>query len=195
MEKIYERFEIIPDVIRLKAFREEYINTVSKPVLHKIITNRPMIYYSNVYESKKGIFELGIVPLKKDDKKVIRNFTEYGAVNKQVKAISYMNKVIFVTMLGPLEKTGITYKISPVIILNEDIYNLIRIQNRDFNNITVDDLSKYSDFFRVSDKPYSIISESRLEDMYRTGELSLKKYKEKQESLEREAILVKTLRK
>lgn len=196
MEKVYEKYEITPDITKLRAFRETYIATLNKPVLHKVITNKPMVYYSNgLYERKKGIFEFGVVPLKKDDNKIIKSFTEFGVENRCVKRIKYMDKIIYIAFMGPLEKTGSTYRISPSILLSEDLYNLIKIQNRDFNNVTLDDISRYSEFFTVSDKPYSVISEDRLEDMYRTGELSLNAYKEKVDSLEREEILVKTLRK
>lgn len=196
MEKIYEKYEIIPDVNKLRAFREVFISELNKPILHKVITNKPLIYYaSNLYERKKGIFEFGVVPLKKDDSSIIRNFIDFGLENRYAKRVRHIDKIIYYGIMGPLEKTGSTYRISPVILLNEDVYNLIKIQNRDFDNVTTEDLSKYSEFFNVGDNPYSTLSENRLEDMYRTGELSLLEYKKKQESLEREEKLVKTLRK
>lgn len=203
MENAYELFEIFSNSKKLKEFRKIYFETIDTPVLYKVMSNKPewFSYSKGVYDADKlmkgTFFEFGMVPIKghKFDN-IITEFIEHGqTVPNSVKAIRFEgeNNFLYTHSVGFL-KRGKNFTSYPVLKINEDIYNLCMIQNRYFSKVTVDDLSKYSDFFSVGEEPYKIVSESSMEDLYRTGRLNIEQYKELLNSYQKEVELVKTLR-
>ena len=194
--KKFEIFEIIPNVDKLKLFREEYIKMLKTPKTVKIVSNKPNWFYYNkgIYIHRKGFFEFGIVPIEEDHQSLIKQFIQYGPTKSQVKALRYNNDNIYIYTPSTIDKCGRTYRVAPAIVINEDIYNLVKIQNRDFESICLKDLSSYKPFFKVSEEPYSVVSENRIEDLYRIGELSHQEYLDSLNKYEHEARLVKTLK-
>ena len=192
----FEIYEIIPNVEKLRLFREEYIKMLKSPKTFKVVSNKPNWFYYNkgIYAHKAGFFEFGLVPTLDDYQALINQFIYYAPTKSQVKALRYNNENIFLYTTSSIDKCGRTYRVSPVLLINEFIYNLVKIQNRDFDAINLDDLSDYKPFFKVSEEPYSIITENRIEDLYRIGEISHDDYINSLNKYERETRLVKTLK-
>lgn len=190
----FELFEILPKSERLKKFREEFIRTINKPLLFKVISNTPYWFISNKSYKKGSFFEFGLVPLAIQDESVIKTFINHCPGKDEVKHVKIDNKHYFLYTPGTIVKRGRTFTTLPALVINEDVFNLVKIQNRDFKSVTLDDLQRYSSFFEVKDEPYTTIYESRLEDLYRTGDLTLQQYKETILRYEREETLIRTLR-
>ncbi len=194
--KNFEIFEVFPNVKKLKQFREEYIRTFEGNIISKVISRSTKWYKYNegVYApSKIGLNTIPIASvddllddsnIKGNDslngyKNSIFNFINYGAGNvNQVKALKLMhdgdvefykpvNK--FVYLLQEPEKRGVSYS-TDVLVINEDLYNMAMIQFRNFiATTTPEDLSRYADFFSVSQSPYAYISEEAISDFQRCG--------------------------
>lgn len=196
-DKEFESYEILPNIKKIKELREEYLNSLKEIVYYKIISNTTEWYYfdkgifSENNMPRSTMFEFGLVRV--DNKEDLLFTTKLDG--KYTKAVNDGNKNIFFYSLSSLDFLGRSIKLSPVLIINEDIYNLAKIYSREFDSITKDDLSIYSDFFKVSDKPYSIISESSIEDKLRTRKITKQQYNDIILSLDKEERLVKTLRK
>ncbi|MCI8330512.1 MAG: hypothetical protein HFE04_00250 [Bacilli bacterium] len=193
--KNFEIFEVFPNVEKLKQFREEYIKTFKGSLVNKVISRSTKWYKYNegVYTpSKIGLSTIPIASLndllnndnKRDNSSIellsdIFNFINYGASNvNQVKALKLkhdgdvefykpVNK--FVYLLQEPQKRGVSYS-TEVLSINEDLYNMIMIQFRNFvATTTPEDLSRYADFFSVSESPYAYISEEAISDFQRCG--------------------------
>ncbi len=196
----FDIFEITMESEKLKAFRKSYIETFQGNPVKRIISTNPLWYsYKNgVYNADKNykgtLFEFGLLPIKKVNEDFITEFIENPTTSSQVKAIKFEGKTYFIYSCADITKKGSTYQVSPTIIINEDIYNIAKIQTRDFEGLTVSDLTKYKEFFKVSNTPYLTITENWIEDLYRNGHISREEYKNRVAKYENEVKLVKTLR-
>lgn len=202
MTKKYELYEILSDCEKLKKLREEYINSLSGNFVSKIVSTKQdwFFYNQGVYvvekELKGAFFEMEFFPTSLYYKSFISDFVLHGpSCNEFVKGISYDGKDKFIYTNSAIVKRGKNYTVSPAFEISEDLYNLSKIQFRDFGAVTTEDLGKYSEFFIIGDNPYMIIDEVRIEDLYRTGQISRADYKDCLEKYEIEERLVKTLRK
>lgn len=201
MTRKYELYEITSEVTLLEKFREEYIKSINGPVVSKVVSSHAGWYYyrDGIYDvdkmMKNAYFGLSLIPIS-GHSKLVEDFIVNGASNKlELKAVRYEGKEIFMYVPAYITKRGRNYETSPIIKINEDIYNIGKIIARDFSSITIDDLKRYRDYFNISESPYVVIDEARVEDLYRTGDLSREDYKKQLEKYELEERLVKTLRK
>lgn len=197
--KTFELYEITMQCDKLKVFKEEYIKTFNGPLFNRIISSNPKWFESNVLfdadtYGKRNFFEFGIAPLKKVNNAFINGFINSSLHSTQVKAVRFEGKDYYIYTNSDINKKGRTYTVSPTILINEDIYNIAKIQSRDFSGLTISDLTKYRDFFKLSNEPYLIVTESWLEDLYRNGHISKEEYKNRITRYENEVNLVKTLR-
>lgn len=195
----FEIYEITTNAEKLKVFRREYINNFVGNPVNRIISSSPAWFNSKgLFDPKKDLkgsfFELGISNIKKVKKGFIESFIELSPLASQVKAIKFEGKNYFIYTNSNITKKGSTYQVEPCIIINEDIYNMAKILSRDFSSLTVDDLSKYKEFFKVSDKSYLVITENWLEDLYRNGDITKEEYQERINRYRDEVRLTKTLR-
>lgn len=189
----YESFEVFPNVEKLRIFREEFLKNFKGDLINKIISRS-----DKWYKYDKGIYTpstigLSIKPLvvKNSEKEVIsshstdiRDFINYGIQDKKkvsalrlksnsdVKFLNPINKFFF--LLEDPQKLGRTYS-TTALEINEDLYNMAMIQCRNFlATTTPDDLSRYSEFFEVSDEAYAgiKINEQAISDFNRCGIIS-----------------------
>ncbi len=200
LAKRYELFKIYTDVDKLKALRAAYINTKKSPYLKKVTSNTADWFYYNkgIYSKdnvKKGqLFEIMYQPSDRYENAIVNNFIFRGPSRNEVKCVEFEGKKVFMYTPFEIFKNGSKYRVLGVLPITEDIYNLTKIQYRDFDAVTTDNISKYKRFFTVANTPYCIIYESRLEDLRRLQALDMEEYKNLLNSYEKETKLVKTLR-
>ncbi len=199
--KTFNLYPIVANVDKIKIFKEEYLKTINGEITYKILCTHPEWFYfdKGIYDLDKAVknrfCEFSLLPVC-GHYKLVNDYVSYGAQDSEfLKALRFSGKNIFIYTKSDIAKRGRVYSVTPVIKINEDLYNIEMINLRNFSSVTTRDLSRYSDFFTVLDEPYQIIEEARIEDLYRTGKISLKQYKEQVKSYENEEILVKTLRK
>lgn len=204
--KNYTILEVSPNVEKLRKFREEYIRTFEGDIVNKIIsrTNKWYTYKKGVYTpsviglSIKRLASMndllaGFDTQNKKDNKILKTYAEeinkyalYGALNsKQVKALKmkcdgdvyYFEPVNeYFYLIDEPQKRGTTYS-ATALKINEDLYNMAQIQYRNFlATTTPEDLSRYAEFFTVSDKDYASfsLSEEAISDLQRCGIISEK---------------------
>ncbi len=197
MERKFEFYEIVPDSKRLRQFREEFVNTTKQPLLYKVMSSSPEWFRSKgIYERKNGYFEFAISPLRDYDSSYgnfANNFVRNGAsLGSQVKAVNFEGNTYYLYTNSNIYKAGRKYVVKPALLINEDIYNLTKLQFRQFLALADGDASKYKDFFSVKDTAYASSSIDRCEDIARSEfsneEDILKAY-------EREENIIKSLRK
>lgn len=197
--KRFELYEITMECEKLKTFKEEYIKTFNGPLINRIISSSPKWFESNgLFDAdtygKRNFFEFCIVPIKKINSSFIDRFVNTSLNSYQVKAVRFEGKDYYIYTTNDIYKKGRTYTVSPTILINEDIYNIAKIQSRDFTGLAVSDLTKYREFFKISSEPYLVVTESWLEDLYRNGHISKEEYKNRITKYENEVNLVKTLK-
>ena len=196
----YDLYEILTDTEMLRDLRKAYIDSLEKPYTKKVISNIPDWYdYNNGVFSmekinKKRLFEIMFQPSDRFEEEVVNYFLNAGPTRHEVKALEFEGETYYLYVPMELEKIGKNYRTYGVLPITEDLYNLTKIQFRDFNAVTKDNLTMYRDFFEVSEKPYSIVYESRLEDLRRIKNYNQEEYNALLSSYEREIKLVKTLR-
>lgn len=193
----YMFFEVIPNADMVRKFKEEFIKTLSEPLMYKLICNKIDWIRSSKYITGDNFFEMGLIPLKKSDKYALNMFMNNtsAVVNvNRYKALTVNGNTTYLFVPCKPDKLGRTYQISPVIKISEDIYNIAKISAGQFDMVTLEDLSKYSSFFSVADVPFMIKSEASIERRYRNGLITLDEYRDQLTKYQREERLVKTLR-
>ena len=201
MKRRYDLFEIVPESEKLAAFRQAYVDTISQPSVYKVVSSSAEWFYFNhgIYDVKTHLkdeyFEFTFIKKGDSYPRLFKNFIEYGPKHgSNIKAIRYNGEEKFLYTDSNVITRGTKYSLEPVIPVSEDIYNLSQIQFRQFSTLELDDLSKYSEFFKVSFTPYASFSEEFIEDLYRTGKINSETYLSLLENLEKEMSLVNTLR-
>lgn len=205
MSRQFEIFEITPNSEKLRTFRNSFVHTIERPTLYKILSSSPNWFYyrRGVYDVREQLggsfFQFAMVPVKEDTKTIKEAFNDFvknGCVSTEhVKGIRYEENDRFIFSASVLmSKRGRNYNLNPVIPVSEDIYNLSKVEFGDFLAITTQDLSQYSEFFTVSDKPKLVISRNRIRENYENGLISYPEYLERIAKLDKEEKLVKTLR-
>ena len=198
--KRFEMYEITMESEKLKAFRKAFIDTFEGNLINRIISSSPIWfnYTKGLFDADKELkgnyFEFCTLPIKKANNSFISSFIENATLSNQVKAIRFEGKTYFIYSNSDIVKSGRTYQLSPAMIINEDLYNIAKIQSRDFSGLTINDLGKYREFFKVGNKPYLTITENWLEDLYRNGHISREEYNNRINKYENEARLIQTLR-
>lgn len=198
--KTFEIYEITMNSEKLKEFRQAYVDTFNGPLVNRIISSSPVWFnydrglFDADKELKGSFFEFGLAPIRRIRKSYIDNFINIAPFRDQVKAVRFEKKDYYIYTPVDISKKGRTYQVSPTIIINEDIFNMTKIQARDFSGLTLNDLGRYRDFFKVSDEPYLVITENWLEDLYRNGHITKEEYLRRLGKYEDEVRLIKTLR-
>lgn len=196
----YMFFDVLSDKTLMSKFKEEYVKLSKEPLLYKLIVNKiEWFNMGSIYvPSEKEFFEMGLVPLKKfvfNYKKIfIDDNRETININRYKKVVTKEGTYYLFIPYGFI-KIGRTYTSSPVIKVSEDIYNLAKISAGKFTDVTKDDISMYSKFFKVSEVPYMVKSEAYIEKEYRNGDITNKEYSSLLEEYTREEKLVKSLKK
>ncbi len=196
----FKLYPIISDTEKLKEERKRYIEMLGENVVIKILSSTPIWYSSGkVFDFNKELngryYEFCTHPIK--DKYGFKDeFIEKGPYDgKSVLGVNVDNQRRFFYTAPTIYKYGKSYIVEPSIEISEDLFNIYKILFRDFSHITLDDISKYREFFSVSNEPYMEFDEEVLEESYRLGNITLKQYKEKLDKALTEQRLVKTLRK
>lgn len=198
--KKFELYEITMESEKLKAFRKAYIDTFKGNLVNRIISSSPVWfnYTEGLFDADKVLkgnyFEFGYLPIKRINKDFIIGFIENPTLSSQVRAIKFEGKTYFIYLNSNIVKNGRTYQVSPTLKINEDLYNIAKIQARDFSGLTVSDLSRYREFFKVGNIPYLTITENWIEDLYRNGHITREEYNNRLKKYENEVRLVQTLR-
>lgn len=206
MSEQFEIFEVKPRSEKLREFRKAFVDSIECPILYKIISsNSRWFYYRhgiyNVSEQLGDIFfQFGLVPIKEKSENISSLFQEFvhkGPVfSEQVKGINYEGKNSFIFSSSvAMEKRSKNYQLKPVFPINQDVYNLCKIEHGDFLGIEDDDISRYAEFFDISDKPKLVITRHRLRENVNTGLLTYNDYLEKIERLQKQESLVLSLKK
>lgn len=192
----YMFYDILGDNERITSYKEEYLKSLNGNIFYKLITNKDNWYRTKgIYTPEENeLFELGLVPIKEKSYKSLELFEKGIKSSNKYKAIRTNDGIIYIYIPNGLVKVGRTYISRPVIPINEDIYNIAKIENAKFNEVTTNDLSRYSEFFKVSDIPYMVKNETYLENKYKRNEITLLEYKQELLSYKKEEELVKSLR-
>lgn len=198
-EKEFKLYSLTPKMEELKKYRKKYIESIAPIIFYKVLSNNDNWFYKtdSIYNNEQlnKLFEFAFLKSTTQDPYMTHNFIEYGFVKNLIHAVKYEGENYYFYTLYNIEKSGKTYRVNPVIALNEEIYNLSQVYLGLFNNVTVNDISQFKDLFVVSDEPKAIFKESLIEDKYRSRLISLEEYNEKMASFEKECALVKTLKK
>ena len=210
----YNMFGIQPNIEALRKFREEYINNFSGDLIYKITSrsDKWFKYKDGIYSPSK--LSIACKPIYKKDQITDKNygnlinlFCEYDALDQNmIKAFkSYYgeNDTVltypqnnFFYLFGEPEERGVTYSTTGMVI-NEDLYNMAMINSRSFYAVTTpDDLSRYSEFFTVSDQAIAQFNftDEYLEDLWRCGKMSTEEIQKFVERLDIEKQAVLSLR-
>ncbi len=203
--KLFKLYSIISDIDLLREFRKSYIETLKADgnVFYKIIsTHHKWFYYDKgIYDFEKMLkdryYEFATVPIKPiDEDKYTDEFISgewFERDSFKAVRINGHNEFYYVISGFDISKYGKNWIVYPTIKVSEEIYNLAKIQFRDFKAVTIDDLSPYKKYFRVENEPNMILDEGRLEDLLISGAISRGEYKDTLLGFDREAKLVKTL--
>lgn len=195
----YMFFDILSDKTLMSKFKEEYVKFTKECLLYKLIVNKvDWFNMSSTYSpSENEFFEMGLVPLKKarfDYKKLFIDDNR-DVISSRYKKITTKEGTYYLFIPYGFVKNGRTFTSSPVVKVTEDIYNITKISSGKLVDVTKDDLSVYSRFFKVSEVPYMVKSEAYIEKEYRNGNITNKEYSSLLEDYRREEKLVKTLKK
>lgn len=213
--KEYELFDVTPNVEALRSYREKYLRLFEGDIIYKI-TSRSTKWY----EHNKGVYTpskigMGIIPLISKEKLRIQDafYSEYrnevntfvfsGASNLQrAKALKHSMSgerriTDYFYVIDNPHKMGSTYR-TDAIKINEDVYNMIMIQFRNFiATTTPQDLSRYAKYFNVSDEAYAkfSLSDSFVDDLFRCNVMSEEDIEGLKNRLDIEKMAVLSLRK
>lgn len=205
MSKQYEIFGVKPKSEKLREFRKAFVDSIDCPTLYKVISSNPKWFYyrHGIYNVSEQLgdmfFQFGLVPIKENFEAVNGVFQEFalkGPVSsEQIKGINYEGKYSFIFSSSILmEKRKRNYHLGPVIPVNQDVYNLCKIEKGDFLGIEDDDISRYAEFFDISDKPELVITDNRIMKNFKYGLITEAEYREKIASLQKQESLVLSLR-
>ena len=201
MQKVFEVYNVIPNSALLKKARQEFLSTLKIPV-YKILSSTPLVWlprkevydfserFGNVYHA------FSYMPVRWFSLDYVQKFINDGpAMPDNLRAIRYKGEDLYFYSTDSIIKKGKKYEVPTSILINEDLYNLSRIQFKDFIGLTKEDISEYSEYFTVSDKPTSVISASHYEDLARNGLITTEQKEEILKNLELEPHFIKYLRK
>lgn len=196
----YMFFDVLSDKTLMSKFKEEYVKLSKGPLLYKLIVNKIDWFNlgSSIYvPSENEFFEMGLVPLKKyvfNYRKVFIDDNRDAINANRYKKVVTKDGTYYLFIPYGFVKNGRTYTSIPVIKISENIYNIAKISAGKFTDVTKEDLSMYSKFFKVSEVPYMIKSEAYIEREYRNGDITNKEYSSLLEEYKREEKLVKSLK-
>ena len=130
-EKEFKLYSLTPKMEELKKYRKKYIESIAPRLFYKVLSNNDNWFYKTdcIYNNEQlnKLFEFAFLKSPTQDSYMAYNFIQYGFVKNLIHAVKYEGENYYFYTLYDIEKSGKTYRVNPVIILNEEMYNLSQV--------------------------------------------------------------------